>query len=101
MAFAASGGETRRDAMAVRDNLREIFDDLRTQRDELALKLHLARADARDEWEALEKTWEHLKARVEVVGREAGEVAEDVGDAARGVLDELKKGYARLRTLVS
>jgi len=86
--------------MAVRNTLRELFDDLRTQRDELAVKLHLARADARDEWDVLEKKWEHLKARIGVVGREAGEVAEDVGEAARGVLDELKKGYARLRTLV-
>ena len=87
--------------MAVRDDVRSLFDDLRTQRDELVVKLHLARADARDEWQALEKRWEHLKAKMEVVGHEAGEVAEDVGEAARGVLDELKKGYARLRTLVS
>lgn len=87
--------------MAVRHDVRSLFDDLRTQRDELVVKLHLARADARDEWQALEKRWEHLKAKMEVVGREAGEVAEDVGEAARDVLDELKKGYARLRTLLS
>ena len=86
--------------MAVRNDVRSLFDDLRTQRDELVVKLHLARADARDEWQALEKKWEHVKARIGMVGREAGEVAEDVGEAARGVLDELKKGYARLRTLM-
>ena len=86
--------------MAVTNTLHELFDDLRTQRDELAVKLHLARADARDEWDVLEKKWEHVKARIGVVGREAGEVAEDVGEAMRGVVDELKKGYARLRTLV-
>jgi len=87
--------------MAVRNDIRSLFDDLRTQRDELVVKLHLARADARDEWQALEKRWEHLKAKMEVVGRETGEVAEDVGEAARSVLDELKKGYTRLRTLMS
>jgi hypothetical protein len=86
--------------MAVRANLREILDDLRTERDELAVRLHLARADARDEWDALEKKWTHLKARAGTVGREAGEVADDVGEAMRGVLDELRKGYARLRALV-
>jgi archaellum component FlaC len=87
--------------MALQTDLRNLYDELRTQRDELVVKLHLARADARDEWEALEKKWQHVKARMEVVGREAGEVADDVGEAARGVLHELKKGYARLRTLVS
>lgn len=87
--------------METRNNLRELFDDLRRQRDEVALRLHLARADARDEWATLEKKWEHLKARIEVVGREAGVVAEDLGEAAWGVVEELKKGYARLRTLVT
>jgi hypothetical protein len=87
--------------MALQTDLRKLYDELRTQRDELVVKLHLARADARDEWEALEKKWQHAKAKMGVVGREAGEVAEDVGEAARGVLEELKKGYARLRTLMS
>jgi hypothetical protein len=87
--------------MAVRDDVRQLFDDLCTQRDELIVKLHLARADARDEWAVMERKWEHLNGRMAVLGREAGDIAEDVGEAARELLDELRKGYARLRTLMS
>ena len=85
---------------AVREDLRHLVDELRTQRDELAVRIHLGRQDARDEWEKLEKKLEHLRARAEVVGKEAGDAAGDVGAAARQLVDELKKGYARVRRLV-
>jgi hypothetical protein len=86
--------------MTVKENLERVMRDLETERDELALKMHLAKADARDEWEKLETRWKHFKAKATVVGHEAADVADDVGVAARDVLDELKKGYDRLRNLV-
>lgn len=86
--------------MAVREDLRHVLDEIKTQRDELAVKVHLARQDARDEWEKLEKKLEHLRARAEVVGKEAGEAAGEVGAALRQLAEELKKGYARVRQLV-
>ena len=85
---------------AVREDLKKMVDDLKTQRDELAVKIHLARQEARDEWDALEKKLEHLRARAGVVGKEAGEAADDVRAAARQLIDELKKGYERVRRLV-
>jgi hypothetical protein len=86
--------------MAVTDDFKRLMDELKTQRDELAVKLRLARADARDEWAALEKKWEHLRARAEVVGHEAGKAADDVEAAGRLVIDEIKKGYERIRRLL-
>jgi hypothetical protein len=66
-------------------------------RDEMKVKLHLARADARDEWDELEKKLEHLKARLGVAGEEAGKAAQDVGAALKLVAAELRKGYERVR----
>ena len=86
--------------MTVRDDLNRLLDELKTQRDEIAVKVHLARQDARDEWDKLEKKLAHLRARAEVVGKEAGTAAEDVGVAARQLVDELKKGYERVRRMV-
>lgn len=83
-----------------RDEITRLMDELRTQRDMLRVRLHLAGAEARDEWDALEKRWEHLRARAAVVGREATETAENVGTALQQVADELKQGYERLRALV-
>jgi len=82
------------------DRLHDLADDLRRQRDELKLKLHLLGADARDEWGSLEKKWEHLEGRLKVLGREAGEAAHEVGAALELVGSELKSAYERLRKLV-
>ena len=81
-------------------DLDRIVDELQTQRDELRVRLHLLAADARDEWEELEKRWEHLRRRAAVVGHEAKDAGEDVLVATRLVADELKHGYERLRRLL-
>ena len=82
------------------EEVRTLVEELRQQRDQLRLKVHLARADARDEWTELDKKWEHIRAHAEVIGREAGHVAEDVGTALKLVAQELKRGYQRLAKLV-
>jgi len=82
------------------DKLHELAESLKTQRDELKLKLHLLGAEARDEWESLEKKREHLEGRVKVLAREAGEVAQDVGAALEQVGQEVKAGYDRIRKLI-
>lgn len=40
-----------------RKELETLLDGLKQQRDELMVQLHLAKAEARDEWEELEKNW--------------------------------------------
>lgn len=80
--------------------LRTLFEGLATQRDDLRVRMHLARAEARDQWDALEKQWEHARARLEVIGREAGDAAGDVLSALRLVGEELKNGYERVRQLL-
>ena len=74
--------------------------DLDQQRDELEVQLNLAKAEARDEWEEIEKRWAKVKSKVGRAGDEATEVADDVGDAAKLLLEEIGKGYQRLRKLV-
>ncbi len=53
------------------EQLQKIADDLKRQRDELHVKLHLAKADARDEWAKLETRWEDAKTKMEAVRKEA------------------------------
>ena len=81
-------------------DLQRLVDELKRQRDELRVRLHLAKAEARDEFERLEKRWEHVRGRAGVVAKEAAEVSKDVGDAARLVLEEIRTGYQRIRELV-
>lgn len=83
-----------------RSDLDKLVAELQTQRDELRLKLHLAKADAKTEWEKLEKKWEHLRGKLEVIGREAKDAGKDVLSATRLVARELKDGYERVRALL-
>jgi predicted nucleic acid-binding Zn-ribbon protein len=83
--------------MEPNERIQDAVEKLRQQRDELRLKMHLAKADARDEWEELEGKWESLKDRLKAAGGEASEASEDIGGALRGLASEIKKGYERIR----
>jgi len=79
--------------------MKKLEETLLQQRDELRLKLHLAKADARDEWEGLEKKWVEAQAKFAEVQKAAGESSEEIEAAARLLGDELLKGYERIRRL--
>ena len=44
---------------------------LRTDRDELRVKAHLAGAEAKEEWEKLEHKWNEIESRMKSAGLEA------------------------------
>jgi hypothetical protein len=81
-------------------DVKELIESLERVRDEIKLKLHLAAADARDEWEELEKKLGQLRGKANRIGRVAEDAAEDVGEAVELLGKELKRGYERLRKMV-
>lgn len=83
----------------LRDELKKLEDAVLQQRDELRLKLHLAKADARDEWEELERKWAEAQAKFTQVQKSASESSESIEAAARLLGEELLKGYERIRKL--
>lgn len=80
--------------------LDELIEALKRQRDELALKIHLGKADAKDEWERLEKRLAELNEQSKPFQGVVGDTARGVGSALDLAADELKKGYDRLRKLI-
>ena len=70
---------------------------LQQLRDELKLQLHLGKAEAKKEWDRLERQWVQLEAELGRVGEQAKEPLEDIGRAARSLVDELKSGYSRIK----
>ncbi|MBX3302947.1 MAG: hypothetical protein KF693_12105 [Nitrospira sp.] len=81
----------------VKEQMTKALEHLKQQRDELQVQLHLAKADAKDEWARLEAQWDAIKPRLEAAREEVGKTAESVGAALGMAIDELKKGYDRLR----
>lgn len=83
--------------MPSNERVQEAVETLKQQRDELRLKMHLAKADARDEWEEMEGKWDNLRERLKAAGDEASEAKGDVRDALKSLAAEIKKGYERIR----
>ena len=86
--------------MALRDRLEKELEDLRTTRDELRVRMHLGKMDAQEQWEQIEKQWQHVEAKLKVAGEAGREIAEDVGEAANLAIEEMKEGYEKLRKLL-
>lgn len=82
-------------ANELNDTLQNELNLLAGLRDEIRLKAHLAKADARSELDHLEKTWERFQeqaGRVHVKGH-----AQEIEASLRGLIDELKGGYTRIK----
>ena len=67
-------------------------------RDELRVQISLARADARDEWKRLEQTWQTVEAEVKRAVDHTKQPTKELSGAVRSLMDELKRGYARIKT---
>jgi len=80
------------------DDAKHTWDDivakLRQERDELALKMHLGKKEAAEEWERLEAKWNELRATKLPPAKDAAR------ETVRGVADELRRGYEKIRKLL-
>lgn len=87
------------------DDLKHGWDDvlakLKQERDELALKMHLGKKEAAAEWEKLEAKWHEIRTqKMPPMKKAADETVGGVGLAVDLAVDELKKGYEKLRKLL-
>jgi hypothetical protein len=72
-------------------DLDDLIEDLKQQRDELRLQVHLASKEAKDEWDELEEKMEQFTANAKL-----DETSADVGKALGQLGHELKLGYQRI-----
>ncbi|NNC98919.1 MAG: hypothetical protein HKN85_01930 [Gammaproteobacteria bacterium] len=79
---------------------KEILESLKSQRDELKLKLHLANMEVLEEWKVVEDKWESLIARGAQLEKEVGGAAHELGDTAGKIGQEIKNSYKRIRKLI-
>jgi hypothetical protein len=83
-----------------RERLKDLLQRLETERDELQLKLGLAKLEARDEWKELEGKMDSLRGRLKVIGGEAKEAGGGVAAAADVLAGEIKEGFSKIRKLI-
>jgi len=82
--------------MAMQEEFEKLIDRLKTERDALKLKMHLASMEVKDEFEEAEKTWNQLKSRALDIADGASETSEEYIDKAKVVGEELKEAYKRI-----
>lgn len=79
------------------EKIRALYEQLKTQRDELRVQMHLGAAELKEEWEAAEKQWQHVEQKLEKAGEEAGEAAHEARETLGVIGEELSTAYRRIR----
>lgn len=78
-------------------DIEALIEGLKQQRDAIKVQLHLGKAEAKQEWEEMEKKLEHLRSKAKAVGNETQAASREVLEAAKLLADEIKQGYERIR----
>lgn len=83
--------------MNISEELEQLSEKLKQDRDEIKLKLHLAGMEAKDEWEKTEDTWNGLKDKLDDIVDETKETTDELLNSAKVVADELGQAYERIK----
>jgi hypothetical protein len=78
-------------------NFQRELDAVRTIRDELKLKAHLAKSDLKDELARLEGRWDRLEQEVRRTASHTKEPLLTIGRKAQEALTELRQGYENIK----
>ena len=76
------------------------YESLAELRDDLKVRIHLGEMDARDQWQKLEPKWWELQRRVVAVERASAGAVQEITAAANLLIEELFKGYDRIRKVL-
>lgn len=78
------------------EDIEEMVEKLKGERDELLVKLHLAKMEASEEWQELERKWSKLQTQAKKAGGAAAESTGDIGAAVQLLGEEIKAGFKRI-----
>lgn len=77
--------------------LEELMSSLKQQRDELALKIHLGKEDAKDEWEKVQEKFTKLSDDFDPVKEAVEESASNLFQSLKLMAGEVKESFDRIR----
>jgi hypothetical protein len=74
--------------------------ELRRIRDELRVKAHLGKAEARDRWQSLERSYEALESKAKRASQAAEEPLRQLEGDLRKIARDLRDGYRQIRDAI-
>jgi chromosome segregation ATPase len=80
----------------IEQEIHDLSETVKTMRDELQLKLHLASMDAKDEWDKTESRWDDLKEKLDEIGDDAVETTDELLEEAKNIGSEIQTAYTKL-----
>lgn len=87
--------------MDIKEEFNKLIEKLKTERDGVNLKMHLASMDAKKEYEEAEKKWVEVKAKAAQIADDAAETSEEFIAKVKVVGEELKGTYTRISNRLS
>lgn len=82
--------------MSIKTEFDTLLEKLKSERDEIMLKLHLASMEAKEEFEEADKHWDALKNKAAEIADESKETSEEYIAKAKIIGEELKDAYSRI-----
>jgi len=80
----------------IKTRIDEMVNDLKQERDELRVKLHLAKLETSEEWKKLEEKLAKLEAKARELGGVGAEASRDIGAAAKLLGEEIRDGFKKI-----
>jgi len=87
--------------VGLREEFDRLMDKLKTERDQVNLKMHLASMDAKEEFAEAEKKWGQVKTKAAEIADDAVETSEEYIAKAKVIGEELKDTYHRIAKRLS
>jgi hypothetical protein len=79
------------------EKLEQTWQQLKTQRDEIRLQIHLAKSELKDEWEKLDPTWQKAQHEYDELKEATEDAAHDMHKSLTVVTDELSSAFERIK----
>lgn len=85
----------------IRSELEDIWESVEQARDEAKVQLHLAKSDAKDQWQHLEHKYNDYMRKMHDVRQEVARDNDEVFDTARVLGKELLNSYGRIKGILA
>lgn len=80
----------------IKKRVHEMLSDLKQERDELQVKVHLAKLEASDEWHKLDAQLAKLEAKTKELAGATTEASQEIGAAAKLLGEEIMAGLKKI-----
>jgi len=80
----------------MKERIDDLVEELQQERDELRVKIHLAKLEASDEWQDIEKKIGKLQSKARSVGDATADSSKEIGAALSLLGKEIRDGFKRI-----